>query len=87
MNNSVWFKFVINGKVISLHKEIRNVKRSKISFVNFSAKHTQSATLRNLPVEYYYSMFIWSIALDQTKLHLQYSYILPACLQKDCLLK
>ena len=39
-------KNVINGKVISLHKEIRHVKRSKSSYDDFSTKHTPSATLK-----------------------------------------
>ena len=37
--------FVISGKVTSLPKVIKYVKRSKYSFHNFSAKHTPSATL------------------------------------------
>ena len=38
--------FVINQKVISLHKEIKYMKRSKSSFDDFSAKHTLYATLK-----------------------------------------
>ena len=38
--------FVINGKVIYLHKEIKYVKRSESSFDDFSAKHTPCATLK-----------------------------------------
>ena len=37
--------FVIGGKVTSLPKVIKYVKRSKYSFPDFSAKHTPSATL------------------------------------------
>ena len=46
INNSktVCFRFVINGKVISLHKVIRYVKRSRSSFNYFSAKHTPCET-------------------------------------------
>ena len=42
INNSDLFdlNFVIKGKVISLHMEIKYVKRSKSSFKDFSAKHT-----------------------------------------------
>ena len=38
--------FVISGKVTSLPKVIKYVKRSKYSFHEFSAKHTPSATLK-----------------------------------------
>ena len=38
---------VISGKVTSLPKVIKYVKRSKYSFNDFSAKHTPSATLTN----------------------------------------
>ena len=37
--------FVISGKITSLQKVIKYVKRSKYSFNDFSAKHTPSATL------------------------------------------
>ena len=40
--------FVISGKVSSLPKVIKYVKRSKYSFHDFSAKHTPSATLKSL---------------------------------------
>ena len=35
---------VINGKVKSLHKEIRYMKKSKSSFADFRAKHMPCAT-------------------------------------------
>ena len=37
--------FVISGKVTSLPKVIKYVKRSKYSFHDFNANHTPSATL------------------------------------------
>ena len=37
--------FVINRKVISLHKEIKYVERDKCSLDDFSAKHMLHATL------------------------------------------
>ena len=40
--------FVISGKVTSLNKVMKYVKRSKYSFHDFSAKHTPSATLISL---------------------------------------
>ena len=40
--------FVISGKVTSLPKVIKNVKRSKYSFHDFSGIHTPSATLNYL---------------------------------------
>ena len=37
--------FVISGKITSLSKVIKYVKRSKYSFHDFSTKHTPSASL------------------------------------------
>ena len=44
-----WFvlNFVNRGKVISLPKVMKYLKRSKYSFHNFSTKHMPSATLTN----------------------------------------
>ena len=43
--DDVLFTFLFAQKGISLHKEIKKVKRSLISFDDFSAKHTPCATL------------------------------------------
>ena len=38
---------------ISLHKEIKNVKRIKSSFVYFSPKHMPSATLKVVSLQFH----------------------------------
>ena len=46
-NSDTWFffNFVVSGKVTSLPKVIKYMKRSKYCFHDFSAKHMPSATL------------------------------------------
>ena len=44
--NLFGLNFVINGKVISLHKGITYVKRNKSSINKFSTKHTPCETLK-----------------------------------------
>ena len=48
MNIINTINFVIDGKIISLHKVIRNVKISKSSLDDISAKHTPCEPLRSL---------------------------------------
>ena len=59
--------FVISGKVTSLAKVIKNVKRSKYSFHYFSAKHTPSATLNFIDV---FSLFCNYLLLKKGGDHL-----------------
>ena len=49
----LFLNFIISGKVTSLPKVIKYVKRSKYSFHDFSAKHTPSATLTGVFVIIY----------------------------------
>ena len=69
--------FVINGKVISLHNEIKYVKRIKSSFDDFSAKQTPSATLMAAPVIMFaflsqYKYFVISKLSSDLNLYLQH---------------
>ena len=52
---------LISGKVTSLPKVIKYVKRSKYSFHDFSAKHTPSATLN-------VTVLVWGVSDRLTKL-------------------
>ena len=69
--------FVINRKVISLHNEIKYVKRSESSFDDFSAKYTPSATLMAALVIMFaflsqYKYFVISKLSSDLNLYLQH---------------
>ena len=67
--------FEISGKVISLPKVIKYVKRSKYSFHDFSAKHTPSATLNLLAITFVHiGIFLYCISICISELKLCYTY-------------